>query len=109
MFYTVRWCAGTDARDIDNIKLVWDQCLKNISDDAMEGGLDLLKFQSKKYIIYPPNPNEFRELCEEFIKRKRDNAEMLLPSLPRPKLSPKEIRGHLNDCWRALGRHDKVK
>lgn len=109
MFYGIRWCAGTDPNDIDNIKLVWDQCLKNISDEEMQGGLDLLKFHSKTYIVHPPNPNQFRELCEEFRARKRDKAEMGLPALPRPNISPEKIRGHINDCWRALGRLDKVK
>lgn len=97
------------ARDLDNIKLVWDQCLKHVSDEEMEGGLDLLKFRSKLYIIWPPNPNQFRELCEEFKKRKSDNDEMLRPALPRPKISAEETREHLNNCWRALGRLDKVK
>lgn len=109
MFYTTRWCAGQDPLNIDNIKLVWDQCLKNISDEDMEGGLDLLKFRSKQYINFPPNPNQFKKLCQEFSNRKRDQVEMLLPPPPRPNISPERIRSHINNCWRALGRLDKIK
>ena len=108
-FYANKWCAGQDARDIKNIKLLWDQCLKNISDKDLEGGLDRLKFHDKQYLVWPPNPNQFRELCQEFKKRRLDNAEMLLPSLPRPNISREETRGHLNDVWRAMGRLDKVR
>ena len=63
------WCLGKEAQDITNLMLVWDSCLKYISDEDMNGGMDILKYHTKEYIKFPPTPNEFRELCKCGSKR----------------------------------------
>ena len=107
MYYASRWCNGQDARDIDNVKLVWDQCLKNVTDEEMTGGLELLKFNTKEYIVFPPTPNQFRELCYQFRSRQEMDVPLLSHTQDLP--SPAQRRAYMNDMWKALGRLDKIR
>ncbi len=89
-----------------NLKLVWDDILKNIENVDFKGGFELLKNTTKNYHAYPPTPGEFKELC--FIaKRNR-----LAFDSPKAKIKPAPYdvqRKNINECWRHLGRKDKVK
>ena len=106
MYYRQKWTSSIHAGNIDNLKLVWDNCLKNITDEDMKAGHEMLKFDTKKYVLFPPTPAEFRELCE-IAKRRRLTFE--LPTEEIKRANPATARKHINDCWKMLGRPDKVK
>lgn len=89
-----------------NLKLVWDDILKNIEIVDFKGGFDLLKFTTKNYHAYPPTPGEFKELC--FTAKRRRSAYESAP--PKIKTASYDIqRKNINECWKHLGRKDKVK
>lgn len=89
-----------------NLKLVWDDILKNIENVDFQGGFNLLKFTTKNYNAYPPTPGEFKELCLT-AKRRRSAYES---STPKIKPASYDVqRKNINKCWKYLGRKDMVK
>ena len=106
MYYSTKWTNSLPRGKVANVKLVWDNCLKNVTDEDMKAGHELLKFDTKKYVLFPPTPGEFRELCE-MAKRRRLTFEY--PTVETKKAGRDTARKHINDCWKLLGRPDKIK